>query len=456
MRDNKFLIAAVIGMFAMILMLGFLFLPSGKDAGSGARGDVSPFGDTGDIRDISLDRIQADVPLSDLGFGDRDNENEAPPLRVLSNVPVIASAVYLEEEGVRKEQFARFIERGTGRIVETPLRIVEQPVELVETSLSRIGRALWDIDANMLVIQRYGTDALELTNYVARLVTPMEQLVVTNETAEDAEENLVPQNADSQRTVLDGRLLPSNIADVAVSPNGDAVFFLERTNTGVTGYLESADMGVRRSIWSSPLRSLSVSWNTPGAIVIYPNPSSLAQGVVWILDPATGSSRVVLARQLALAAQTNKSGTSLLYSFHESTGSTRSLRLLDIATSDVRRAPITTIVEKCVWGTVDPDNLYCAIPSNLNEKDYLENWYMGITESKDVITRWNTRTGAIDRILDPMELTKRTFDIVDMVVSPKEDFIVFRTKNNSLLWSARIPEHLQPKEELEEEDTEAL
>jgi hypothetical protein len=456
MRDNKFLIAAAVALMAMVILLVILMIPWGGTVQDPAEGGFSPFGETGEVRDISLDTIVAEVPVGDLSFGEQEYENEAPPLRVLSNVPVIGSALYMGEIGTRTEQFARYIERGTGRILDTPLRVVEQPLSLIETSLSRIGRALWSTDAEMLIIQRYGIDAVDMSNYIARLITPNNQTQPVTEGDVTVDNDSTIQTTGKQEMKLDGRLLSSNIADLAVSPGGDSVFFLERTEAGVTGYLESADMGVRRSIWGSPLRSLTVSWNAPDTIVIYPNPSSIAHGVVWILNPSTGASEVVLAKQLALAAQTNRSGSSLLYSFQESAGSVRSLRLLDIASAEVRRAPITTIVEKCTWGTVDADNLYCAVPSNLNTKDYLENWYMGTVESKDVIMRWNIRTGAIDTILDPEQLTKRTFDIVDMVISPQEDFIVFRTKNNSILWSARIPGYLQPQKEPREQETESL
>jgi len=75
-----------------------------------------------------------------------------------------------------------------------------------------------------------------------------------------------------------------------------------------------------------------------------------------------------------------------------------------------------------------------------------ENWPGNLT-IRQWGQRWqqhNAHCGTAQQVLNPVELTKDTFDIVDLVVSPNEDFLIFRTRQNSILWATRIPEGLQP------------
>jgi len=421
MQDRKFIIGAIVGLVAILVLLTITLLWNSPPAEQ--EKPQNPFAETTIVNDASMVGVVPKDMSGNSFVPAQEQTTEAPRLRAVAKVPVIGATVY-DQDGL---QMIRYTERGTGNVLDTALATVEPATTVSSNSITRIGESLWSPDGTVTLVRRYTSDAAGLTNYLGR--------IVSNGTTTDGQRT---------PTKLDGRALPENIVDAALSPDGEYVFFLERTDAGVTGYLESTSLGVRRSVWSSPLTNLSIAWDAPETIVVYTNPASIGEGMVWLLNPAYGTSNLVLAKQYGLAARTDPTGERILYSMLETKEGVPSLRLLDTDMGKVVFLPQTTIVEKCAWGTVQTDRLYCAIAANITASGYLEQWYMGRMESQDTIWQIDLADGTAQQVLNPVELTKDTFDIVDLVVSPNEDFLIFRTRQNSILWATRIPEGLQP------------
>jgi len=247
--------------------------------------------------------------------------------------------------------------------------------------------------------------------------------------------------------VTNGRHLEfDEVVTAAIAPDAQSVFYLVKSNEGSVGYIESVALGIRREVWRSPLRSLTARWDSPNTIVVYTNPSSDMTGHVWFLDVDTGVSKLVLGNEYALAARMDVSGTRLLYSVQERGSGVTSLRILNTDTKEVTYLPpeVSAPVEKCAWGTKHPNLVYCAVPGNLSALNYLENWYLGVLASEDTVWQVNTETGEAHLILDPVDITTKTFDIVDLHVSPSGNFLIFKTKVDDLLWAAVIPAERLP------------
>jgi len=243
-----------------------------------------------------------------------------------------------------------------------------------------------------------------------------------------------------------GRHLEDNILSTTVSPDGMRVFYLIDSGNGSVGLIDSVMKDERVKVWSSPLKSISVSWNADNTIVLYTKPTQYGDGFVWILNPNTEDTALLLGSERALAAKTNPTGDKLLYSLIELDTGVISLRMLDIDTGVVKYLPFSTIVEKCTWSTAQTDTVYCAIPNNITEKNYIEKWYYGTILSDDVLWQINTLSGNAELVLDPEDKAADTFDIQNISVSPNEDYLTFVTKNTGILWAARIPEDIRPKE----------
>jgi hypothetical protein len=171
-------------------------------------------------------------------------------------------------------------------------------------------------------------------------------------------------------------------------------------------------------------------------------------GYLWILNPTTGISELTLGDEHALAARMDSTGTRLLYSLQERGSNISSLRVLVLGTSNVTFLPpeVSAPVEKCAWGTRYQELIYCAVPRNNATLNYLEEWYLGTLASDDALWQINTVTGEAHMILDPVELTTHSFDITDLQVSPLGDFLIFKTKQDDILWAATIPADKLPSE----------
>ncbi len=245
----------------------------------------------------------------------------------------------------------------------------------------------------------------------------------------------------------------ANITDSAISPSGDRLFYLVNEDGNSHGFVENVNSGAKIKLWSSVLNNISVSWLTENMIVLYTKPSSIAEGAVWTLNPKTGETSVILANHFALAAKTNNSGNRLLYSIQESQNSIFSLRVLNMKTAKVNTMRLSTLVEKCTWGPENSKYIYCAVPRDEISGNFLEEWYMGKTNSDDVLYRLDTEINIFKELLDPNEETGELFDIVDLVVSPDEDYLVFKTRVNNILWSLKLPEKIEIGEEEPLEET---
>jgi hypothetical protein len=416
-KENKIIVGSVFAIILILAALGFIiFSPSTQE--QGAPDNTNPFGDTGENR-------STDYTTNDFLFGTTSekwaNQNigsEAPLLRALSKWPVAGATVFENTVDGSKVEYARYVLQNNGNIFETPLATIGTENLVSNETIFRIGVVNWSLN---------GVTAL--THYLDKT----QQNITTH-----LRSALLSTNTDATQ-MFTGQILDDDIRAAAVSPSGEKIFYLKKSEDGTQGYIETVKTGIKKLVWSSALSDISTSWNTEDVVLIYTNPSSVAEGAVWALNPETGKSFVVFANTLALNAKTNNAGSKILYSMQETQNSVFSLRVLDVVTNSVTHLPVATMVEKCAWGPKDSKYVYCAIPRNTVSGGYLEEWYMGMKNSDDIIWRIDTGSNTTKKILDPFEETKEHFDIEDLVVSPNEDYLVFRTRVNDVLWSLKLP-----------------
>jgi len=419
-KNNKLIVGAAALIVVMILAIVVVFILA-KFSGQEVE-KQDPFGDT------DTERQQASSTDSDFLFGTSSERfvpdgavgSPVPEFRAVTKIPVAGAAVYEREQGGSVVEYVRFTSRINGHVFDTPLATIGDEVNVSSKTILRIGNAKWSRNGSS-TISRYfdegGTQMFAYINYAVYGtstggVAPVE---------------------------FEGRPLVETIQDVALSPQGNELFYLVTNGEGSVGYIENVITGARVQIWKSLLRNLSVSWETQNRILVYSNPSSYAEGAIWSLNPTTKSTSVLLANNIALAGKTNTSGTKILYSLEEEGNTIFSLRILDIGTGETTHLPLATLVEKCSWGPMSK-YVYCAIPRVEMHGKFLEDWYMGLTGTDDVLWRLDTSTGVVKKLLDPVEVTEEQFDIVDIVVSPQEDYVLFKTRVNNVLWALKLPE----------------
>jgi hypothetical protein len=433
MRNKKFLAAAIIvTVLLLVSIVAVLFL-----LGRGEEETMveDQFPTAGTIPEGGAPLVDTEMERNYWADGVNKEGGALPMLRALSTGPVAGDVPITRAlTGYEAREYVRYVDRTSGRIFDTALTAVEEPVTKSGETMLRIGRVYWSPNGTTTLLQRLDATGVDVYSYLGTFTVP----------------NASTTPVDTTEETFSGRHLEyGDVLTAAISPDARTIFYVARTESGSVGYLESIASETRSPVWTSPLTNLTAAWGGNDTVVIYTNPSAVAPGVVWLLDAKKGTSDVVVAGERALAARMNPSGTKLLYSFEEEGSGLPSLRVLDVASGDVVTLPSGTasLAEKCVWDSVRDDVVYCAVPRNIQTKGYLEDWQYGLRASEVVV--WQTRitTGEARQVLDPVELTTDQFDIIDLQVSPFGDYLVFRTKQNDILWAAQIPADLTPQAE---------
>lgn len=424
-KNNKLISGAVVLMVLMILaIIMILFLARGAAPEPEER---NPFGNTDTERPLTTDSgneflfgtsSERFVPEGAVG-------TVVPDFRAVTNIPVIGATVYEQNENGKLVEYVRFTARTNGHVFDTPLATLGEEKNVSSKTILRIGDTKWSRNGSSTISRYFDEGGTQMFAYISHATYGTS----TTEGVRGPVE-------------FEGRPVVETIQDVALSPQGDELFYLVTDGDGSKGYVENVVSGARTEVWSSLLRNLSVSWETPNRILIYSNPSSYADGAVWSLDPNTKTTSVLMGDHRGLAAKTNGSGSKILYSLEESENNIFSLRILTLGTGDTTTLPLATIIEKCAWGPAGSKYVYCAIPRQEPSATFLEDWYMGLVSSDDVLWRLDTETGVVKKLIDPMEVTNEKFDIVDILVSPQEDFVLFKTRVNSVLWALKLPEKI--------------
>lgn len=67
-----------------------------------------------------------------------------------------------------------------------------------------------------------------------------------------------------------------------------------------------------------------------------------------------------------------------------------------------------------------------------------ESWYQGTVSLNDNLWKINLATQEYNQILGDKEELDQSFDMIKLVTSPKDDFILFVNKRDLTLWSFEI------------------
>ena len=97
-----------------------------------------------------------------------------------------------------------------------------------------------------------------------------------------------------------------------------------------------------------------------------------------------------------------------------------------------------TLPEKCVWSKKNTDTLYCAVPRVIPISNYPETWYQGLVSFSDNLLKINTKTGAIDMLIDPTVEAGQAIDGIKLSLDDKENYLIFINKKDSSLWSLEL------------------
>ena len=367
--------------------------------------------------------------------GEKVNKSN-PHFRAITKEPVAGALVYDKIGDTIVSPKIRYVTVENGHIFDADLDIVGGEDKISDKTVANIGEVEWDNSGSSVMLRYYNSNLSVVNSTIGSFMR--------GSSTDNSGENI------SAPLEFKTRQLENNIRASAFSPDGTQIFYLVTEGGGTKGYLESVITGTNALVWESIFTTLSVSWESDDSILIYTNPSSEINGVIWKLNPNTTKSQVLVGDELALAGKLNPAGDKLLFSIQEEKGDVFSLRILDMDTGDFNVLPLSTMVDKCTWGGTGSDYVYCAVPRGAVSGDFLERWYMGTEHSDDLLWRIDSNTNTVKELIDPNEEVGVPFDMIDLQTDSEEEYLVFRAKVNNALWALKLPE----KEVIEEEEGE--
>jgi len=414
-KKNRLIAGVFLVVCVLLVLIGVILLSLWKGGVEEEQEEIS-FGNTDETRMFTEEELLFGSS-SDKWIAKEGDGVPAPNFRLLTTTPAMGAVSFLKGE---LGEYVRFTSRTNGNIFDVPLTVIGPEEKLANETILRIGNVGWSQNGATTFTQYLDETGEKIKTYLRSL----------QDTASTS-----PSTASS---TLKGRHIEDQIVSSSLSPKGDSIFYIVKNDTGSIGYIENASTGKRTQVWSSILTNVTSAWEASNMVLVYTNPSSIAHGVLWSLQPSTGKVQAILKNMTALSAKSNKQGDKILFSMQEKETGAFSLRVLDVKTGETTQLGLATMTEKCSWGN-DSRYVYCAIPRNAVAGDFLENWYMGLTESDDIIWRLDTEIGTTKMLFDPQTETKESFDIIDITPSPEEDYLVFRTKVKSGLWAYKLP-----------------
>src|SRR3989344_1899520 len=402
MNKNKALLVIIIAVIIVLLGLAIFYFFFQRESAPyqppetpgdvlfpiGPNATTSPGGDTiGSTSNPSYDYYNQPQTF----------QKEKQRLRLISSLPVSGATLFERNA----ETFIRFVERADGHIYEAPASKDESPYRISNTTIPKIYEAYWVNDGQGVIIRYLKNN--EVQTFYARI--------------------RASAATSSEQELVDGTFLQNGISAVVISPETDRIFYIADSPEGSVGIRSNPNGTQKTQLFSSPATEWLPTWEKNRSSFLFTKPSSEASGFLYALNTNNSALERVLGGIHGLTALSSPSGDLILLS--RVVGGGLTLTLFDNKTQTYSAVGKNTLPEKCVWSKTDSVVLYCAVPDYLPSGNYPDVWYQGIVSFADNLWKINTETGATNRILAPQSVANTTMDITNLVLSAKEDYLLF-------------------------------
>jgi len=227
-------------------------------------------------------------------------------------------------------------------------------------------------------------------------------------------------------------LLPENITSFSWSPDGKQLAYTAREGQGDRVVVADRFAKNQKIIAQVPLFDASVSWITANTLILTTAPSGFGEGFTFSLPSNGGTLHALVGPRFGLQANWSPDGTRGLMSSTRRGGGALTLSWFDVKKEEAHLLPIVTIADKCAWATTK--KVYCAIPRDTYPNAVWPDDYLrGALHTVDQIIAVNLDDGTTENILN-----QGTFDITDLIVSAKDDYLAFVNRTNGTLWRVKM------------------
>lgn len=330
-----------------------------------------------------------------------------PNLFKISAEP-IAGAVSFSING---SSTVRYVERATGHIYDVNLVTMEKS-PVVKTTIPKVYEAHFKPDGSAVIFRR---------------------LMADGETIESTSYALLPPQSTStgalHRTIATA--LRSNISELAAGSS--AIFYVTKEGTSI---LSAAYDGSRETtLFTGAFNEWRLSLAGEN-LIMTTKASASAPGYSYVLNTRTRNLGKLFGPLNGLVVLSNPTFSRLAYAWNDS--GAINLSATTLSNGLVSRVFPTTLAEKCAWSRIEEDILYCGTPNKGISASEPDGWYQGRTRFSDRIWLFNVDTGYTGLLADPEKNSGVTIDAEKLFLSPAEDYLIFRNRNDLSLWALKL------------------
>jgi len=232
--------------------------------------------------------------------------------------------------------------------------------------------------------------------------------------------------------------LNANIGYVAFSPDSKKIAYQYTDPQTEQSNISVADPNGQnwKIVFKTRLANLIVEWPVKEKISLKTQPSGLAQGLLYSLNPDTGEFTKILSGYLGMNAKWSPKADKILYSIVDQNAKNPRLFLADSAGQQTSDLGLGGLVDKCVWAK-DNHTIICALSQQISANaTWPDDYYKGLVLVNDDFYKINLETGKKIKIAGSTAETG--YDAQDLFLSPQEDYLFFVNRRDGLLYSLKL------------------
>lgn len=226
-------------------------------------------------------------------------------------------------------------------------------------------------------------------------------------------------------------ILPDSISDVAFSPDGKSMAFINDLGITRNIFTAAADFKNQKKVMDNNVPDLELSWPAAGFLALKTKSSYAATGYLYSVDIKTGA-LTKIAEGLGLDALWNTDGSGVLISTVNGGGQIQPLQFFDIKTQTTKELAARTIAEKCAFLKTVKNVAYCGTPKFLPSARYPDAWWQGAVSFEDNFSVIDVLSG------DSSVFVPSPADIIHPTMLANDSYLLFQDKNTGFLWSLKL------------------
>jgi len=298
-----------------------------------------------------------------------------------------------------------YFKRGTGHIFTSPFDASRAEERLTNFSIPNIMEASWSPSRNYTLV-------------TALNETTVRRFWLHFTSTSTIESGFFPD------VIISPKFSHAEEKIAGITKNGSSYSVVITTPQGKTP----------KTVAQTSLPDVELSWVSKTILALQTRASAFIPSVLQTVPTAGGSVSTILADVRGLDVLWDTASNRFLTLEVEGDGKRPELVLRDRRTPYAgKKLSYKTIPEKCVWSRTATSTIYCAIPWTFGAEPVPDGWWKGKVSFDDSIWKIDINTNDAESLLEG-----GSFDVIHPMLSPKEDYLFFTNKKDSLLWSLRI------------------